>query len=68
VPLADTAEELKSIALAMQADQSKVLNLGIAANEHGEENRPSRNIASSCSPPTAWCRASSTACINRRWR
>ncbi len=31
--LPDTAEELKSIALAMQADPSKVLNLGTAANE-----------------------------------
>jgi CHAT domain-containing protein len=31
--LPDTAEELKSIALAMQADPSKALNLGKAANE-----------------------------------
>ncbi|HTS42579.1 MAG TPA: CHAT domain-containing protein [Xanthobacteraceae bacterium] len=31
--LPDTADELKSIALAMQADPSKVLNLGAAANE-----------------------------------
>jgi CHAT domain-containing protein len=31
--LPDTAEELKSIALAMQADPTKVLNLGKAANE-----------------------------------
>jgi CHAT domain-containing protein len=31
--LPDTADELKSIALAMQADPSKVLNLGTAANE-----------------------------------
>jgi CHAT domain-containing protein len=31
--LPDTAEELKSIALAMQADPSKVLNLGTTANE-----------------------------------
>jgi CHAT domain-containing protein len=31
--LPDTAEELKSIALALNADPSKVLHLGIAANE-----------------------------------
>jgi CHAT domain-containing protein/tetratricopeptide (TPR) repeat protein len=31
--LPDTASELKSIALALQADPSKVLNLGVAANE-----------------------------------
>jgi CHAT domain-containing protein len=31
--LPDTAEELKSIALALNADPSKVLNLGIKANE-----------------------------------
>jgi CHAT domain-containing protein len=31
--LPDTADELKSIALALQADPSKVLNLGRAANE-----------------------------------
>jgi CHAT domain-containing protein len=31
--LPDTAEELKSIALALNADPSKVLNLGITANE-----------------------------------
>ncbi len=31
--LPDTADELKSIALALQADPSKVLNLGKAANE-----------------------------------
>jgi CHAT domain-containing protein len=31
--LPDTGEELKSIALALQADPSKVLNLGKAANE-----------------------------------
>lgn len=31
--LPDTADELKSIALAMQADPSKALNLGTAANE-----------------------------------
>jgi CHAT domain-containing protein/tetratricopeptide (TPR) repeat protein len=31
--LPDTAEELKSIALALQADPSKVLNLGTMANE-----------------------------------
>jgi CHAT domain-containing protein len=31
--LPDTAEELKSIALALNADPSKVLNLGIMANE-----------------------------------
>jgi CHAT domain-containing protein len=31
--LPDTASELKSIALALQADPSKVLNLGAAANE-----------------------------------
>ncbi|WP_245284416.1 CHAT domain-containing tetratricopeptide repeat protein [Bradyrhizobium sp. WSM2254] len=32
--LPDTADELKSIALALQADPSKVLNLGKDANEH----------------------------------
>ena len=32
--LPDTAEELKSIALALQADPSKVLNLGKDANEN----------------------------------
>ena len=32
--LPDTAEELKSIALALDADPSKVLNLGVTANEH----------------------------------
>ncbi len=32
--LPDTAEELKSIALALEADPSKVLILGAAANEH----------------------------------
>ena len=32
--LPDTSEELKSIALALQADPSKVLNLGKDANEH----------------------------------
>ena len=32
--LPDTSDELKSIALALQADQSKVLNLGKDANEH----------------------------------
>ena len=31
--LPDTADELRSIALALQADPAKVLNLGIAANE-----------------------------------
>ena len=31
--LPDTADELKMIALAMQTDPSKVLNLGVAANE-----------------------------------
>ncbi|HVG52016.1 MAG TPA: CHAT domain-containing protein, partial [Xanthobacteraceae bacterium] len=31
--LPDTADELKSIALALQADPSKVLNLGVQANE-----------------------------------
>jgi CHAT domain-containing protein len=31
--LPDTADELKSIALALQTDPSKVLNLGMAANE-----------------------------------
>jgi CHAT domain-containing protein len=31
--LPDTAEELKSIALALQADPAKVLNLGVEANE-----------------------------------
>ena len=31
--LPDTADELKSIALALQADPSKVLNLGVKANE-----------------------------------
>jgi CHAT domain-containing protein len=31
--LPDTAEELKSIALALKADPSKVLNLGVTANE-----------------------------------
>ena len=31
--LPDTADELKSIALALQADPSKVLNLGKEANE-----------------------------------
>ena len=31
--LPDTADELKSVALALQADPSKTLNLGIAANE-----------------------------------
>jgi CHAT domain-containing protein len=31
--LPDTAEELKSIAVALEADPSKVLNLGVAANE-----------------------------------
>jgi CHAT domain-containing protein len=31
--LPDTADELKSIALALQADPSKVLNLGVTANE-----------------------------------
>ena len=31
--LPDTADELKSIALALQADPAKVLNLGLAANE-----------------------------------
>jgi hypothetical protein len=32
--LPDTVEELKSIAVALNADPSKVLNLGVAANEH----------------------------------
>ena len=32
--LPDTADELKSIALVLQADPSKVLNLGIAADEN----------------------------------
>ncbi len=31
--LPDTADELKSIALALQADPDKVLNLGLNANE-----------------------------------
>jgi hypothetical protein len=39
--LPDTADELKSIALALQADPSKVLNLGKDANEnHGQEDGP----------------------------
>jgi CHAT domain-containing protein len=33
-PLPDTADELKSIALALEADPSKVLQLGKHANEH----------------------------------
>ncbi len=37
--LPDTAEELKSIALALQADPSKVLHLGKAANEHNVKSR-----------------------------
>ncbi len=36
--LPDTADELKSIALALQADPSKVLNLGKAANEAAVKN------------------------------
>jgi CHAT domain-containing protein/tetratricopeptide (TPR) repeat protein len=36
--LPDTADELKSIAIALQADPSKVLNLGKAANEDTVKN------------------------------
>jgi len=36
--LPDTAEELKSVALALQADPSKVLHLGKAANEVAVKN------------------------------
>ena len=59
--LPDTADELKSIALALQADPAKVLNLGKAANEKAVKTPTCRTSRSSCSRPTAWCRASSTA-------
>ena len=60
--LPDTADELKSIALALQADPSKVLHLGKEANEQqGQVARSVRLQGRWPSPPTAWCRASSTA-------
>ena len=41
--LPDTADELKSIALALQADPAKVLHLGKDANEKdGQDDRPVR--------------------------
>ena len=60
--LPDTADELKSIALALEADPSKVLHLGKDANEKsGQDASTCPASRSSPLPPMAWCRANSTA-------
>ena len=59
--LPDTADELKSIALALQADPSKVLNLGKEANEQAVKTMDLPGSRCWRSPPMAWCPANSTA-------
>ncbi|MBK8063258.1 MAG: CHAT domain-containing protein [Betaproteobacteria bacterium] len=58
--LPDTAEEIRSIARVLGADQADVL-LGAAASGAMPNPASSTRGASSCSPRTAWCPANSTA-------
>jgi len=54
-------EELKSIALALQADPAKVLNLARTQRENRQVDRLVGNSRSSRLPLTDWVRANSTA-------
>ena len=58
--LPDTADELKSIALALQADPTKVLHLGKEANERNVKSIDLSKYKIVVFAATAWCRASST--------
>ena len=55
----DTADELKSVATALQVDPSKVLHLGKAANEQTVRASIFRGTALWRFPRTGWCRVTS---------
>jgi hypothetical protein len=66
--LPDTADELRSIALALQADPTKALHLGRDANERTVKTARWTDIASSLLPRMDWSREISTGSPSRRWR